>query len=407
MNSRAYYQDSYTIQFNAMVVEHLIQDNQPAVILDKTYFYPTSGGQPFDIGKLNETTVVDVQTRAVDGAVIHILDHALNEEQVVAAIDWKRRFDHMQHHTGQHILSQAFIQIAGAHTVGFHLSSASVTIDLDRQEVTLDQVQKAEWLANEIIWQDRPVIVRNASLEEAKQLPLRKIPDVHDETLRLVDIVDFDLTACGGTHVARTGEVGLIKVTKQEKRGDKQRIEFCCGNRALEDYREKHDIVVELSTQLTTGSTELNTAVGRLQDENKQLRRQIKKQQAELSELEASHFLSQGTHIGTTTLITNVFSDREPGQVRALVSQLIRQEGIIALLGLAGDKAQLIFGKAPGTPGNMKILLEIALSQLGSQSGGGSETFAQGVGPSANLARVQQAIEAAKNRLLEEIGGLG
>ncbi len=407
MNNRAYYQDSYTIQFEAAVVEHLLQDNHPAVILDKTYFYPTSGGQPFDIGEMNEVAVIDVQVRPHDGAVIHTLDQALDGDQVSAVIDWKRRFDHMQHHTGQHILSQAFIRAAGAETVGFHLSSASVTIDLDKQELSSEQILEAERLANEIIWQDRPVIVKSVSLEEAKRLPLRKIPDVHDETLRLVDIGDFDLTACGGTHVARTGEVGLIKVTKQEKRGDKQRIEFRCGNRALEDYRQKHEIVVELSTQLTTGSTELNTAVMRLQDENKELRRQAKKQQAALSQLEASHLLSQGTQIGSAILVKAVFSDRDPGQMRALGSQLTRQEGVIALMGLAGDKTHLIFCKAPGTPGNMKSLLNNALSKLGSQSGGGSEVFAQGVGPSADLVHVQRVIEDTEKQLLEEIDGLG
>ena len=406
MNVRAYYLDSYTTQFNATVVERLLIDNHPAVILDETYFYPTSGGQPFDKGQMNEIAVVDVQVREQDGAVLHILEREFENGQVTAVIDWQRRFDHMQHHTGQHILSQAFIQVAGAQTIGFHMSDASITIDLDKKELTPDQIEEAEQLANEIIWRNQPVTTRNVSLEEAKTLPLRKIPTAYNGKLRLVDIEDFDLTACGGTHVASSGEIGLVKIIKQERRGDKQRIEFRCGRRALHDYRQKHAIIVELSTQMTTGSAELSTTVQRLQDENKKARRQLKKQQIELSRLEADHLLSQGTRLGDTLLVTHVFTSRDPGQVRALGSQLVRQNGVVALLGLAGNRAQLIFCRAAGAPGDMSDLLNIALSKLDSRSGGGNETFAQGVAPSRDITQVQQAIEVAKKQLLEEIGSM-
>ena len=407
MNKRAYYLDSYTTQFNATVIERIVMDNTPAVVLDKTYFYPTSGGQPCDKGEMNEVAVIEVLVRAQDGAVLHMLERELEEDQVSAVIDWQRRFDHMQHHTGQHILSQAFIQISGAHTIGFHLSNASVTIDLDTKELLSDQIEEVEQLANEIIWQDRPVTIRNISTEEAKTLALRKFPAAHKGIVRLIDIEDFDLTACGGTHVARTGEVGMIKIIKREGRGEKQRIEFRCGHRALSDYRQKHMIVVELSTLMTTGGTELNTAVKRLQNDNKQARRQLKKQQAELSRLEADQLLSQGVHLGDTLLITRVFSGRDPGQVRALGSQLIRHDGVIALLGLAGNRTHLFFCRAGGAPGNMKNLLNTALSELGSHSGGGSETFAQGAGPSADVNLVQQAIETAEKQFLEEMAGMG
>jgi alanyl-tRNA synthetase len=407
MKNRAYYLDSYTTQFNATVVERLVMDNTPAVILDKTYFYPTSGGQPFDKGEMNGVAIIDVLVRKEDDAVLHMLDRELEEDQVSAVINWQRRFDHMQHHTGQHILSQAFIQVAGAHTIGFHLSNASVTIDLNKKEIMSNHIEEAEQLANEIVWQNRPVTVKNVSTEEAKTLALRKIPATHNSILRLIDIDDFDLTACGGTHVARTGEIGQIKIIKQEKRGNKQRIEFRCGHRALNDYRQKHAIVVELSTLMTTGGTELNTAVKRLQNDNKHARRQLKKQQTELSRLEANHLINQGVRFGDTVLVTRVFSDRDPGQVRALGSQLIRHDGVIALLGLAGERAQLIFCRAASAPGDMKQLLNTALSELGSHSGGGSETFAQGVGPSADVTLVQQAIEAAEIQFLEEKVDIG
>lgn len=407
MNQRAYYFDSYTVQFEATVIERLLIDGQPIVVLENSFFYPTSGGQPCDLGKLSKAAVIDVLIRPEDGAVLHYLDRELAGDQVTATINWQRRFDHMQHHTGQHILSQAFIQVADAHTIGFHLSDASVTIDLDKRKLSVEDIVDVELLANEIVWQNRPVIAREVAMDEAKKLPLRKIPPTQNGKLRLIDIQDFDLTACGGTHVARTGEVGLIKVIKQERRGEKQRIEFRCGKRALGDYREKHAIVVDLTTRLTTGGSELDAAVERLQDENKQARRQLKKQQAELSRLEASNFINQASHVGETAIVMQVFSDRDPGQVKALSSQLIRHDNVIALLGVSGKRSHLIFGRSAGAPGQMNSLLRSALSVLGSNSGGGSDAFAQGVGPAADDQLVQRAVEVAKKELMEELNGIG
>jgi alanyl-tRNA synthetase len=407
MNQRAYYFDSYTVQFEATVIERLLIDDQPVVVLDNTFFYPTSGGQPCDLGKLSEAAVIDVLIRPEDGAVLHYLDRELAGDQVTATINWQRRFDHMQHHTGQHILSQAFIQVADAHTIGFHLSDASVTIDLDKRKLSVDDIVDVELLANEIVWQNRPVIAREVAMDEARKLPLRKIPPTQNGNLRLIDIQDFDLTACGGTHVTRTGEVGLIKVIKQERRGEKQRIEFRCGNRALSDYKEKNRIVAELTTRLTTGASELDAAVERLQDENKQARRKLKKQQTDLSRLEASNFINQALHIGDLVIVTQVFSDRDPVQVKALSNQLIRHDDVIALLGVAGKHSHLIFSRSFNAPGQMNSLLRSALRVLGSNSGGGSDTFAQGVGPAVDAMIVQQAVEVAKKELIEELNGIG
>ncbi len=407
MNKRAYYYDSYTIQFDATVIERLIMDDHQAVVLDKTFFYPTSGGQPCDKGKINGTTVVDVQIRPADGAIVHMLKREIEGDHISGAIDWEHRFNHMQHHTGQHILSQAFVQVANAQTVGFHLSDASITIDLDRTLLSTDEIDAAEHLANQVVWQNRPVTVQEVSMEQARNLPLRKIPPAQDGKLRLVDIEDFDLTACGGTHVSQTGEVGLIKIIKQEKRGEKQRIEFRCGNRALNDYQQKQEAIARLTARLTTGITELDSAVERLQDDNKIARKQLKKQLSTISRLEANSFIEQASWIGETAIVARVFSDRDPGQVRALGSQLIRHDGVIALLGAVAERSHLIFSRSADAPGQMNTLLKTALEILGSNSGGGSTAFAQGVGPAIDGEQLKEAIDAAKKQLLEEIRSMG
>ena len=215
MTERLYYTDSYTTTFQAIVVDQFDHNGRPALVLDRTYFYPVSGGQPADAGTLNGVPVQDVYIRETDGAVVHVLSATPSPAEmqgVQGVIDWDRRFDHMQQHTGQHILSQAFIQVADAHTVSFHLSDNSVTIDLNKEQLRPEDVEQAELLANQVIWEDRAIRIREVSPEEAERLALRKVPELESDKLRLVEIEQCDVTACGGTHVSRTGAVGMIKV---------------------------------------------------------------------------------------------------------------------------------------------------------------------------------------------------
>jgi alanyl-tRNA synthetase len=208
MSERLYYSDSYTTHFSAKVIEQLSLNDIPAIVLDGTYFYPESGGQPSDRGMIGGVPVLAVTIRESDDAILHWLGQAIGEGDVVAAeIDWDRRFDHMQHHSGQHVLSQAFVQAAGAETESFHLSDETSTIDLHTTEVSQDQVEQAELVANQVIWENRPVRSRLVAPGQAAEMPMRKRPPSRNGKLRLIDIEDFDLTACGGTHVSRTGEI--------------------------------------------------------------------------------------------------------------------------------------------------------------------------------------------------------
>ncbi|MEP0764357.1 MAG: alanyl-tRNA editing protein, partial [Chloroflexota bacterium] len=213
ITERLYYTDSYSTAFEANVISTTIVNEAPAAILDRTCFYPTSGGQPHDTGTLNGAAVLEVIVRESAGAVLHILDRALSVGRVSGQVDWARRFDHMQHHTGQHILSQAFERLARAETVGFHMSADSITIDLDQPDLAPATVDAAEDLANQIVTEDRPVRAWFPTDDEVAALALRKVPDVEGR-FRVVAVEGFDVTACGGTHVAHTGEIGLIKVLR-------------------------------------------------------------------------------------------------------------------------------------------------------------------------------------------------
>jgi alanyl-tRNA synthetase len=407
MLQRNYYLDAYTTQFQAEVFERVRENGRLAVILDQTYFYPASGGQPADHGFIDGVPVVDVTIRERDGAVCHWLGKGeLWQDTVNCEIDWIRRFDHMQQHTGQHILSQAFIQTANAPTVSFHLSENRVTIDLEAKEIQPAQVEKAEFMANQIIWQNRPVHIRMVSPAEAEKLPLRKIPPAHNGQLRLIEIEKFDLTACGGTHVRQAGAVGLIKVTKLERHRGKLRVEFCCGQRALRDYRLKNGVVNQLSNALTTSATAVLPAVEKLQETQKTQKKELKTLQSTITALEANSLLEHAEPLGKTArLITHIYdgTDADPGKLRAVANQVTgAADNVVIMLGLTGARSHLLFARAANAPGSMDQLIKPALQMLNG-AGGGSDMLAQGGGGAADAARITAVLTRSKRILQGQV----
>lgn len=393
MTELLYYLDSYTVQFRAHVVERLDVNGLMALILDRTYFYPTSGGQPHDLGLIDQIAVREVFVREEDGAVLHLVAEAPQEDDVQGTIDWSRRFDHMQQHSGQHILSQAFVRVADATTVGFHMGADSSTLDLDTSSLTEQDIREAEILANEVVWQNRPLMVRFVTYAEAQDMPLRKLPvATRDGMLRLVAIDAFDLSACGGTHVSRTGEVGAIKVVKTERLGENSRVEFLCGGRALADYDHKHRILARLSNEMTTGYWEVENSISRLRDELKQANRRLRKQSEQLAQFEADNLIKNATRYGETLIIRQAFAERKPQDLRRLASQLTAHNGVIVLFGLAGDKTQLLFARSDDVAIPINDILTEVLPTLGEAAGGGSAKFAQGGGPSRTLEEVAETL---------------
>ncbi|MFN8419552.1 MAG: alanyl-tRNA editing protein [Anaerolineae bacterium] len=338
MTNRLYYDDAYTLRFSASIVERTEHKSRPAVILDRSYFYPEGGAQPPDTGSLNGIRVIDVQTRDSDRAVLHILASSLNgADQVEGEIDASRRLDHMQHHSGQHILSRALDDVAKAATVSVHMSADSMTIDVNRADIPAAEWSAVEQLANRIVQEDRPVRCWFPTAEELATIQVRKMPDVIGK-VRIVDIGGFDITACGGTHVARTGEIGLIKVIKTEKRGDSTRLEFRCGLRALADYSAKNEVIQRLVSDLTVGASELPAAIGRLQAENKQLRTDLKVAKDLLAEAEAQSLLATAEpHNGHRLIIRAFSADRTTDDARLLLQKLTAQADVIVLFGVSGE----------------------------------------------------------------------
>lgn len=398
MTERLYYSDSYARKFSARVRERATLNNRPALVLDRTFFYPASGGQPGDRGALNGAPVEDVIARESDKAILHVLAQPVEAGEVEGEIDWPRRFDFMQQHTGQHILSQAFIRAAEAITVGFHLGLETVTIDLDAGKIPPSAIERAEKIANDAVIADYPVRAWFPSPDELAGITLRKTPEV-DDPLRVVAIGDFDYNACGGTHVARAGEVGLIKVLKIEKQNKGARVEFICGGRALGDYARKHAVVSQLANDFTCAQSDVAASVDRLRAEAHALRKGLRAARDALLDYEAVELEAKAASIGGLKVARGAWPDRDMADLRGLAARLTASPGVVALLASSGEKANLVFACSADVGHNMSVLFKSAVGQISGARGGGSATMAQGGGVPATFDQAQRVLEQAEREL--------
>ena len=399
--------DSYLRSLETQVQAQLQVDGQPAVVLQQTCFYPEGGGQPFDTGTIAGVAVLAVQTRA-DGAVVHTLAQSLpaGTLHVTASIDWSRRFDHMQQHSGQHILSQSFLEIAGAATAGFHLSAQRVTIDLMQAAFSAQQLAQVEQLANRIVQSNLPVHVSFPGPAELAALQLRKVPEVN-APLRVVAIGDFDRTACAGTHVAHSAEVALIKIIKVERSKGGQRVEFCCGQRALEDYQRKHATVSRAAAALSCAPADVDGLLEQQLAAQQQLAKQLRAARDELLQHECALLLSQAAAGSGRRVVCRAWQARAPEELRELARLLAAQPGALVLLGSAGEQARVVLACAADVALDMRPLLAGLLQQLGGERGGGQQRLAQGGGFKATESALQVALDAVAAALPPAVGSGG
>jgi alanyl-tRNA synthetase len=299
-------------------------------------------------------------------------------------MDWERRFDHMQQHTGQHLLSAAFDRLHDARTESFHLGAETSTIDLGR-DVAAAAIAGAEDLANRVVWEDRGVGIRFVTDEEASRLPLRK-PPVKQGRLRLIEIEDFDLSACGGTHVSRTGEVGLIAVRGWERYKGGTRIEFECGARALRDFRVLRDAVTGATRALSVFPHELADGIVRLQAANKDAQRDIRRLREQLAHHEGRALVDRAEPLGGARLVAAAIEGADAVTLKALAASAAAVEGVAAVL-LSSTRPSLIAAAAHENAGQVDCgLLVRAMCERFGGKGGGKPGLAQGGGLDADAA---------------------
>lgn len=386
---RLYFADAYLRTFTARVLQQGSYGDQPAVTLDRSAFYPEGGGQPGDRGTLNGVPVLDTQADAADD-VWHVLAEPLTATDVQGEIDWARRFDFMQQHHGQHLLSAAAEQHFDATTLAVHLGEATCTVDLQYPGFTPEQVGELEARTNMMIWANVPVQARFVSPEELRELPLRKPPQAYSR-IRIVSAGNFDHSPCGGTHPARTGEVGSVVIRRWERYKGGVRVEFVCGQRALRDYRRQNELLGLLAGELRVGQAELPAAVARLRASEEAQRKQLEQAVARLRGYEAHELIAGAERIAAVPIVVGAFADRTLDNLRQLARQ-IAELGGVALLGLRADKAQLVFTRGPQVPYDMGGLLREAAAVVGGR-GGGKPDAAQGGGP--DVGRLEEALAVA------------
>jgi len=391
VTERIYYGDPACLEFDAAVLDCTADGGRTIVVLDRTAFYPTSGGQPHDIGWLGGVPVSDV-IELDDDRIGHVVDSPIPAGSAVRGrIDRARRFDHMQQHTGQHILSAAFDRLHGARTVGFHLGALVSTIDLDKV-LGAEPLADAEAEANRVVWEDRPLRILTASGEEGALLGLRK-EAVRSGPLRVIEVERFDRSACGGTHVARTGEVGVIVLRSWEKFRGGMRVEFVCGARALREFRALRDAVAGSLRFLSVPPQELPSAIEGAQAENKELRRAIRGLTERLAAHEAAALVGRARPAGPIRLVVESLDDWDQTGLTALASAAAAQPGVVAALLSAGpDPAVAAIACAPDTGVNAAVVLRRLAERFGGK-GGGKPGLAQGGGLTGERAAMLAALE--------------
>ena len=395
---RLYYSDSHLLEFDARVVSvSQLDGGRAAVSLDRTAFYPTGGGQPNDTGALGASRVVDCVEEEGAG-VVHVVEGGAPEvgATVRGRVDAARRRDHIQQHTGQHILSQAFVELYGAQTRSFRMTTDACEIDVELSEPSDERVERAVTRANEIIWDDRVVRVHNVTPEEAARLPLRR-DSAREGELRVIEIEGFDFSPCGGTHATRTGEVGVLVARQWERAKGLVRVTFAAGVRALEDYRRANASARASAALFSVGREEAAAAAARLQDENKSLQRRLRASEELAVRAEARELLEESEGSDDLRLVARVFEGRDAEGLRRLASAVAAHERAVALLGSRDESgARLVFARAADAPGDMNALLREACRALEGR-GGGRPEMAQGGGPRAE--RLAEVLEEAARSL--------
>jgi alanyl-tRNA synthetase len=374
VTSRVYYTDPDCRRFDAVVIRAFQHEGRPAAVLDRTAFYPTSGGQPCDVGTLawtgeaREAGQVDViETVDVDDEVVHVLSAPVADGTVVTGdIDWVRRFDHMQQHTGQHVLSAAFDHLYDNRTMSFHMGAELSTIDLAR-DMTWEQIARAEDEANRIVRENRQVAIRFVSSGEAALLPLRKAP-ARGGVLRVIDVKSFDLSACGGTHVARTGAIGAVVIPAAEKFKGGARITFGCGDRAVRVFRMLRESVAGSTRALSVLPQELPAAIERLQAEAKGLRRAIKQLQESSASYEAARLMAEAG--GAAGIIVDALDGWDANGLKAIATEITRRaSAVVALFSIASPYA-VVIARSPDRGVDASAVLRVLTDRFGGRGGG-------------------------------------
>ncbi|WP_338786846.1 alanyl-tRNA editing protein [Metabacillus sp. FJAT-53654] len=377
---KVYYQEPYKQTITTkLVLQAQDEIGRFYVVLEETIFYPTGGGQPHDTGTINGVHVYEVEE--IDGEIRHYVEQPIEiHNKIVGEIDWDRRFDHMQQHSGQHILSAAFEEVYGYKTVSFHLGKELCTIDLEIKNLNEEEANRTEALANKIILENRSIETKWITEAELSHYSLRKVLSV-SENIRLVIIPNFDYNGCGGTHPNSTGQVSVIKILNWEKHKNYIRLYFVCGNRVLKQLHEKQSVIQRLTSILNSPQGQMKDAANRLIQQSKDLEKTVVELKTELLQYEARSHIANIQIIQDQKVVQAIFKNRLISELQQLARSItsLTNDVLVLLISENEDKLQLVCSKSKEVNGNMNQLLKGVLPVINGR-GGGNDSFAQGGG---------------------------
>jgi alanyl-tRNA synthetase len=397
MTEQLYFDDPFTLEFEAEVLEsHSLDGGRFGVVLPRTYFYPTSGGQEHDTGSIGDAHVLDVYKDGDD--IVHVLDREPPPGSYPAHIDRERRFRHMQHHTAQHILSASFLEVADIDSLSANINGDTPsTIDLEVGAVDEEVLRTTEQFANEIFFEDRAVRTFYVTDDEVPNLPFRKPPKVSGR-IRVVEVNGFDLTPCGGTHVTQTGMIGLLKIVKTERVNQKLRVHFVAGSQALDYFQQVQSAAQGAALVLDSGLDGVVESVERLQAQMKQMQSEIDSLRGVVLGVEAERLATAAEAVGEFRLVTKLFENRPASELRSLANKLRNEPGMVAVLATYdGAKLSMVAACADDVKVDARELLNNHLAPIGGR-GGGSPTLAQG-GGATNRSALEVLFNQTKNYL--------
>ena len=397
MTQKLYFEDAYLKEFSARVQESFSWEGRPAVVLDRTAFYPESGGQPADRGLLNEAAVLHVFE---DGErIVHLLDREwTGKEGVRGVIDWDRRFDHMQQHSGQHVLSQCFVEVLGGETRSFHLGDEVSTLEIGIGDISDADLERVESRANEVVFEDREIRTYFVPPEGIGSVPLRR-PPKKEGTIRVVEVSGFDFSACGGTHCRRTGEIGLVKVIRWDKIRNNLRFEFLCGRRSRRDYRDKNRSLLEISLKFSVHEKDAAAAVEKTIQEARKSKKTLRELREALAGFEAGEMI--GKEPGP--LVQRVWTDKTAEEVKLLALHIVRRAERAVLFAVRGEERDhLIFACSGKMPLDLRGLMPVVMERAKGKGGGGPTLVEIVAEKGADLAAI---LAAAAERLRPGLTG--
>lgn len=368
MTKKLYYESAYIREWETRITRKLEREDGAYLVLEETAFYPHGGGQPCDLGWIDKIPVLDVVQE--DGEILHKIERLPEREEVTCRLDWDRRFDHMQHHSGQHLLSAMCLQVCEAETLSFHLGQDYATIDIARSDLPQHQLMMLELEVNDQIYLNRQVTNYVVSREQAAALPLVKQPKVTDD-IRIVEIEGIEYNACGGTHVSATGEIGMIKLLRAEKQKGHMRLYFKCGYRALKEFNAGMEILGSLSARFNTAKEEILDRIAKWDQEQKQLQAELNAVKAENDAYLAGKLLAERQG----RLVKHVFADKPMKDMQSLAAKLTEQADVIVLLASNADHKVILAQGGESGPTCGAFFKQHLADYRG--KGGGSDKIAQ------------------------------